>query len=95
MYTLLGVFLQVRWDFTINVGTLITICVFLVGAIAAWLDLTWRIKNLETWRTEHMVDSDSRDKLQGAMGKILDRLGWVEEHRRTLAPWNGEERRNP
>ncbi len=60
-----------KFDWTVNLGNLIASVTFLVLAAAAWTDLRWRVQNLETWRKEHMIDSDSRDAIISRMDKIL------------------------
>jgi len=99
-YETLATFAQVRWDFTISLSNVITFVVSGTAAVIAWRDLTWRIRNLEEWRKEHMVDAAARDALItgikemiAGIKEILGRLEWVEEHRKELAPWNGKDRR--
>ena len=65
-----------RFDWTISLGQLITALTFLFLGAFAWKDLTWRVKNLEHWRAEHMIDSDSRGKLINEMKEILDHVRW-------------------
>jgi hypothetical protein len=66
---------------------------FLTLAAAAWTDLRWRIKNLETWRGEHMIDADSRDAIIKKMDRILYHLSRGVEGREYSDEWNGVERR--
>lgn len=80
---------QIRFEPTINFGSVIWALSSLVLAVAAWRDLNWRIKNLEVWRTEHMVDADSRDAIIGRMDKILYHVTGGKEGEL----WNGSERR--
>lgn len=61
----------IKFDWSINLGNMIMAVAFIGGGIAAWRDMNWRVKNLETWRKEHQVDSDSRDKIITRMDKIL------------------------
>jgi hypothetical protein len=46
----------VRFDWTINVGSLLAILTVLIGILFAWRDHEWRVRNLESWREryEHM-----------------------------------------
>lgn len=60
-----------HFDWTINLGNLVASVTFIVMAGIAWTDLRWRVKNLETWRSEHTIDSDSRDEIIVRMDKIL------------------------
>jgi hypothetical protein len=81
----------IQFDWSISLGNLISGITFLVLALFAWRDLTWRVKNLETWRAEHMLDSDSRDKLIMNSDKMLARLQVLMEDNER---WKrGEERR--
>jgi hypothetical protein len=66
----------VRFDATINLGNILSATAFLVLALFAWRDVTWRIRNLELWRTEHMIDSDARDALIENMKEILNHVRW-------------------
>lgn len=43
---------------------------------AAKRDLEWRIKSLEIWRGEHMIDADARDTLIRKQDKIVSYLRW-------------------
>lgn len=66
----------VNFDATISLGNIVSAAAFLVMALFGWRDLTWRIKNLEQWRNEHMIDSDARDKLITGLDKILALQRW-------------------
>jgi hypothetical protein len=66
----------VHFDGTISIGNVLTTISFLVLALVAWRDMNWRVKNLETWRKEHMVDADSRDAIIAKLDKVLDRIDW-------------------
>ncbi len=61
----------VHFDWTITLGNLITIVAAGGAAVIAWIDLRWRVRNLETWRMEHMIDADARDILLTNIDKIL------------------------
>lgn len=63
-------------DWTISIGNLITTGSFIVLAIIAWRDLTWRIKNLETWRKEHLIDDAARDTLIHKLDRMYALLHW-------------------
>lgn len=63
-----------HWNGEITLGNLLTILAFLGAIFAAWTDLNWRVKNLETWRKEHIVDSDARDVINKKLTEILSRL---------------------
>lgn len=65
-----------HFDWTISFSNLLTTGSFLFLAVIAWRDMSWRIKNLEEWRKEHMVDADARDQLIRKMEKILDHVRW-------------------
>jgi hypothetical protein len=60
-----------RFDTTINLGNILVAGSFILMAIIAWRDLTWRIKNLETWRREHMIDEEARDQIIARLDKIV------------------------
>lgn len=60
-----------KFDWTISLGNIVAGLTFTIAAVLAWRDLVWRVKNLETWRKEHQVDADSRDKIIRRMDKIL------------------------
>ena len=68
-----------HFDWTISLGNIISAVTFLILAGFAWRDLTWRVKNLETWRKEHMLDADSRDRLLTNIDKILYHVTRVGE----------------
>ena len=59
------------FDWHISFGNILTAVSFLALAITAWRDMNWRVRNLEEWRKEHMVDADARDKLLINIDKIL------------------------
>lgn len=68
-----------RFDASVSLGNLIALVGFIVAAFTAWRawissqrDLDWRIKNLETWRLEHMVDEDARDSIIRKLDKVMD-----------------------
>ena len=67
----------VTFDWTISLGNLLSAVTFLFLAILAWRDLTWRVRNLETWRKEHMVDADARDLLLRKLDKVCDHLDFL------------------
>jgi hypothetical protein len=73
--------MDVKFDWTISLGSLISAVTFLFLGGMAWADLRWRVSNLEKWRTEHMVDSDSRDNLISTIADIAKKLQWVDEAR--------------
>ena len=70
-----------HFDSTISLGNIISAVTFLLLAGIAWTDLRWRVKNLEVWRCEHMVDSESRDTLIKSLADITNKLQWVDEAR--------------
>lgn len=94
-----------HWDGTITLGNLLTVLALLWAVYKFWAaqlasrdaqsaakrDLEWRITNLETWRKEHMIDSDARDKLIGDMGTIVKQLEWLRKERER----DNEGRRRP
>ncbi len=76
----LGLLLQVKFDWTISLGNIVTGGSFLALCVVAWRDLVWRIKNLEQWRKEHMVDADARDRLLLNLELISARLEILVNH---------------
>jgi len=91
-----------HFDWTISFGNLVSAFAFLFLAALAWRDLTWRVKNLETWRKEHQIDADSRDKIIERMDQILIRIETMFEERGARMnytrrndppPYHGPERR--
>ena len=60
-----------HFDTSINLGNVLVAASFIFLAIVAWRDLTWRIKNLENWRSEHMIDSNARDSIIQRLDKIV------------------------
>lgn len=68
-----------HFDSTISLGNVITGVLLIVTAILVWRDMDWRVKNLETWRVEHMVDSDARDELLKKMDRVLAHVRWQTE----------------
>jgi hypothetical protein len=78
-----------HFDTTINLGNLIVAGSFIFMAIIAWRDLTWRIKNLEVWRREHMIDSDARDQIISRLDKIVAFIDRELQNRgrRALGDW--------
>lgn len=65
-----------HFDWTISLGSVIQALAMLVLALFAWKDMDWRVRNLENWRKEHMVDADARDALIKTMGRVLDHVRW-------------------
>lgn len=60
-----------HFDWTISLGNVVSAGTFVVLAVTAWRDLRWRVTNLEVWRKEHQIDSDSRDAIISRMDRIL------------------------
>ena len=71
----------IHFDGTITLGSILSAVCFLFLAAVAWRDLNWRIKNLENWRKEHMVDADSRDELVRNSQLMLQHLKTLVERR--------------
>jgi hypothetical protein len=81
---------MLHFDSTVSMGSILTLIGLIVAIlsfrkaqkaatearIAAERDMDWRVKNLETWRKEHMVDADARDALLRTMGRVLDHVQW-------------------
>lgn len=42
-----------HFDLTIDLGNILTILTFLIVAVLAWNNLSWRIKQIEDWRQTH------------------------------------------
>jgi len=86
-------------DWTISIGDIIKSTSLFVLAVLAWSNLRWRVNNLEIWRKEHMIDSDSRDEIIKSIEKLVGRLDTLLNDRRTFirsehpSPYGGEERR--
>ena len=81
-----------QFDWTISLGNVIAGLIFIMAALFAWRDLTWRVGNLELWRKEHQIDSDARDLLMQNSDKMLSQLKFlVEDKQRWM---RGEERRH-
>lgn len=59
--------------------------------VEAKKDLDWRITNLETWRKEHMIDSDARDALLRKLNVVTELLDFLVKERRR----DNEVRRKP
>lgn len=74
--------MQIQFDTTISLGNVITTGSVLLLAAFTWRDLTWRIKNLEVWRREHMIDSDARDVLIADMKTIVNHVRWQTDYMR-------------
>jgi hypothetical protein len=83
--------LMPHFDYTISIGNLITAFAFILCAVLAWRDMNWRVKNLEVWRKEHMVDADSRDQIITRMDKILFHVTNGREG--AVEAWDRQERR--
>jgi hypothetical protein len=66
-------------DWTISIGNLIWTGGCILVAIIGWRDLTWRIRNLEIWRGEHIVDSDSRGELINEMRIVMEHTKWQSD----------------
>lgn len=70
-----------HFDWTVNIGNVFTLIGVAVLAIVAWKDLTWRLKNLEAWRLEHMIDACSRDDILKKLNEIIARWDQREKDR--------------
>lgn len=79
-------------DTTIHLENVVTFVTMLIVAIVGWRDITWRVKNLESWRTEHMIDSDARDLLIKKMDTMLERQDVLIQQQAKLLDqrWRGE-----
>lgn len=73
-----------QFDWSISFGNVFAGLGFLTAAIFAWRDLTWRIKNLEQWRREHMIDADARDQIIQRLDKLMERIEALLEKRNHL-----------
>ena len=71
----------VHFDGTVTLGSILSATCFLFLAAVAWRDLNWRIKNLEIWRKEHMIDSDARDALMRNSEMMLQYLKTLVDER--------------
>jgi hypothetical protein len=71
----------IRYDGTVTLGNIVSAITFLCLAAIAWTDLRWRIRNLEVWRKEHMMDADSRDHLLRNSEMMLQHLKTLVERR--------------
>lgn len=70
-----------KFDGTITLGNVVATLTFLILAAIAWTDLNWRVKNLEVWRTQHIIDANARDAIIKKMDKMLDRIDLLIEVR--------------
>lgn len=70
-----------HFDLTITLGSIISSLSFIVLTLFAWRDMNWRVKNLEQWRVEHIIDSDSRDAIIKKMDNLLTRIETLIEER--------------
>lgn len=66
-------------DWTISIGNLIWTGGCILLAIIGWRDLTWRIRNLEAWRNEHMIDADARDNLILELRSVSEHTKWQSD----------------
>jgi len=64
----------VSFDGTVTLGNVLTVLGFLLISIIAWRDVVWRIKNLEEWRKEFLIDALSREKLESELKSINAKL---------------------
>jgi hypothetical protein len=69
------------FNWTISIGNLLTIGLASIAAVGAWKDLTWRIKRLEEWRVEHMIDACARDNIIAKLDRLLERWDQREKDR--------------
>lgn len=65
-----------HFDWTVSFGNIVSCVAFIIMALFWWRDMDWRVRNLEVWRKEHMVDEDARDELIRKMDKTLDHVRW-------------------
>jgi hypothetical protein len=86
----------IHWDGTITLGNVLTFFLFGLALVNFWRaqdaarsaqaaakkDLEWRIANLETWRKEHMIDSDARDALLKRLDTATGLLEYLVKERR-------------
>lgn len=83
-----------HFDTSISLGNLLSAIGFLTLALFAWRDMNWRVKNLEVWRKEHILDEEARDQLIKKMDRVLDHLRWQTEkmagNKRLGSPPDGE-----
>lgn len=63
-----------RFDGTISIGSVFMGLSFLLMAAMTWRDMDWRVKNLEIWRKEHMVDADSRNEIMQKLDTVLNHV---------------------
>ena len=69
-----------HFDWTVSFGNLISCFAFIIMAVFAWRDMDWRVRNLELWRREHMIDAQCRDALLRDIGKTLDHVKWQTQY---------------
>lgn len=72
---------QLKFDWTINLSSIIWGITSLTLATTAWVDLRSSVKRLEEWRKEHMADAKSRDKALANIEKILYHLSKVSDEK--------------
>jgi hypothetical protein len=72
------------FDPSVSFGTILQAGAYLFLGILVWRDLHWRTSNLETWRKEHMIDSDARDVLIRNSEAMLAQLKFLVEQLKFL-----------
>lgn len=71
--------LPIHFDGTINVADVITALLVAAAGIAAWRDLNWRMKNVETWKKSHELESRASIETLDEMKNITSRLEAIAE----------------
>lgn len=73
---------DVHFSGEITLGSILSSITFIAMTVVAYKDLQWRVRNLEEWRKEHMIDADARDKLLTSLSEIATKLNTLIEQRR-------------
>lgn len=73
---------DIHFSGEITLGSILSSITFIGMTVVAYRDLQWRVRNLEEWRKEHMLDADARDSLLRSLSEIAVKLNTLLEQRR-------------
>jgi hypothetical protein len=72
---------DIHFSGEITLGSILSSITFVAMTIVAYKDLQWRVRNLEVWRKEHMLDADARDNLLKSLSEIAVKLNTLIDRR--------------
>lgn len=69
----------------VTLGNIFTVAAFLAAVGSAWINLNWRVKNIETWKTEHFHSTkEALDNISLLQANVVKLTALLEGQDRRL-----------